>query len=110
MSKRVILINAFTVPVEDSQRFLERWSDDARVMARQPGMVRARMHRALRAGAQPRFVNVAEWESRQALHNASATPEFRASTQRMRDDHGLHVSAHPVVYELAVEVGPDRTP
>jgi heme-degrading monooxygenase HmoA len=72
-------------------------------------MIRARMHRALTEDAQPRFVNVAQWESRQALDAASATPEFRASTQRMRDDPGLHINSHPTVYELAVEVAPQPT-
>jgi heme-degrading monooxygenase HmoA len=107
MGKSVIVINGFTVPMEESDRFLERWSQGAGVMAQQPGMVRARMHRALIDGAQPRFVNVAEWESREALDRALAVPEFGGSTQRMLDDPELHVTPHPLVYEVALEVEPE---
>jgi len=105
MSRPVIVINAFTVPMRESELFLERWSESARVMARQPGLVRARLHRSLIAEAQPRFVNVAEWESREALDAALAIPEFGGSTQRLLDDPGLHVTPHPLVYEVALEVG-----
>ena len=107
MSKPVIVINGFTVPARESERFLERWSEGARVMARQPGMVRARMHRSLIDDAQPRFVNVAEWESRGALDAALAVPEFGGSTQRLLDDPGLHVTPHPLVYEVVLEVEPE---
>lgn len=107
MSETVIVINGFTVPAAESERFLERWSEAARVMAQQPGLVRARMHRALIAEAQPRFVNVAEWESRDALNRALAVPEFGGSTQRLLDDPGLHVTPHPLLYEVAMEVEPE---
>ncbi len=110
MRKPVIVINGFTVPVQESGRFLERWREDARVMARQRGMVRARMHRSLIDDAQPRFVNVAEWESREALDAALAIPEFSGSTQRLVDDPGLHVTPHPLLYEVALEVEPEVTP
>jgi len=36
-SEPVTLINAFTVPLDESERFLQRWRDSARVMAGQPG-------------------------------------------------------------------------
>jgi heme-degrading monooxygenase HmoA len=106
-SDSVTLINAFTVPVDESERFLERWKANARVMAIQPGFIRARMHRSLVSEAELRFVNVAEWESGTTLAQAQANPAFRASVQRMTDDRELHVTARPSVYELALEVHPD---
>jgi heme-degrading monooxygenase HmoA len=102
----VTLINAFTVPPEESERFLHRWKDNARIMAGQPGFVRARMYRATADDAELRFVNVAEWASGQALAAATANPEFRASVQRVLDDPDLHVTPRPVVYQVAVDVHP----
>jgi heme-degrading monooxygenase HmoA len=110
VSERVTLINAFTVPVEESERFLQRWRDAARAMAARPGFAGARMHRALMTDAELRFVNVAEWESQRAFDEAQASPEFRASLQRMLDDPGLHVTARPAIYEVAIDVRPGDTP
>lgn len=39
----VTLINAFTVPPAESDRFLRRWQDNARIMATAPGFIRARL-------------------------------------------------------------------
>ncbi|MEC3980498.1 antibiotic biosynthesis monooxygenase family protein [Amycolatopsis sp. H20-H5] len=106
VSEPVVLINAFTVPIEESDRFLVRWKDNARVMAEQPGLVRARLFRSLVDDVELRFVNVAEWESGTALDQARANPEWRASMRRVIDDPELHVVARPVVYQSVVDVGP----
>ena len=102
----VTLINAFTVPPEESDRFLVRWKDNARVMAGRPGFIRARMYRSLVDDAELRFINVAEWESGAALDEALANPEWRASLQRVLDDPDLHITPRPVVCQVAVEVNP----
>lgn len=102
----VTLINAFSVPPEESERFLSRWRDNARIMANRPGFVRARMYRALVDEVELRFVNVAEWESGKALDEARADPEFLASIQRVLDDPDLHVTPRPAVYQVALEVNP----
>ena len=102
----VTLINAFTVPLEESERFLDRWKDNARIMAGQPGFIRARMYRSLVDDVELRFVNVAEWASGKALEEARANPEFRASVQRLLDDPELHVTPRPAVYRVAVDVRP----
>jgi hypothetical protein len=47
VEESITLINAFTVPLNESERFLRRWKDNARIMAGQPGFIRARMYRAL---------------------------------------------------------------
>lgn len=104
------LINTFTVPPEESDRFLHRWKDTARIMASQPGFIRARLHRSLTDDDQPRFVNVAEWDSGKALDEAAANPQFRASVQRLLDDPDLHATGHPVVYQVAIDVHPGDTP
>lgn len=102
----VTLINAFTVPVEESEHFLERWTDNARIMAQQPGFIRAVMYRSLDDRAELRFVNVAEWESGDALDAARTNPEWRASVQRVLDDPELHITARPVIYRTDLDVRP----
>lgn len=105
----VTLINAFTVPVEESEHFLERWTDNARIMAQQPGFIRAVMYRSLDDQAELRFVNVAEWESGTALDAARTNPEWRASVQRVLDDPELHITARPVIYRTDLDVRPGDT-
>jgi len=110
VSEPVTLINAFTVPAEESERFLHHWKDAARVMASQPGFVRARMHHALADDAELRFVNVAEWASVRQFDAAQGNPEFRGAVQRMLDDPDLHVTARPALYQVAVDLRPGETP
>jgi heme-degrading monooxygenase HmoA len=102
----VTLINAFTVPPAESERFLRRWRDNARIMAAQPGFIRARMFRALDDEVGLRFINVAEWNSGKALDHARANPEWRSSVQRLLDDPELHVTARPAVYQVVIDVRP----
>lgn len=106
VSTPVVLINAFTVPPGESERFLSRWNDNTRIMARQPGLVRVRMFRSLVDDVELRFVNVAEWASGRALDRARANPEWRASMRRVLEDPDLHVVARPVVYQAVLDVQP----
>jgi heme-degrading monooxygenase HmoA len=106
VNEPVTLINAFTVPLCESERFLRRWKDNARIMAGQPGFIRARMYQALIDDAELRFVNVAEWKSAKALAEARANPEFQDSVQRLENDPELHVTPRPAIYQVAVEVRP----
>jgi heme-degrading monooxygenase HmoA len=109
VSEPVTMINAFTVPLAESDRFLQRWKDNVRVMARQPGFVRARMYRSLISECELRFINVAEWASGEALAQARKSSEWRAAVQQMLEDPKLHVTPRPGVYQLAVEVQPGDT-
>jgi heme-degrading monooxygenase HmoA len=102
----VTLINAFTVPAAESEHFLELWKTRASILSTKPGFVRSRMHRALIDGAELSFINVAEWESGNALAEARSDPEWLASVQEMLKDPQLHIKARPVVYEVAVEIQP----
>jgi heme-degrading monooxygenase HmoA len=110
VNQPVTLINAFTVPPEESERFLQRWKDNARIMADQPGFIRARMYRSLLDDVELRFINVAEWDDKKALDEAIANPEFRASVQRVLDDPDLHITPRPVVYQVAIDVHPGDPP
>jgi heme-degrading monooxygenase HmoA len=106
VAEPVTVINAWTVPVEESGRFLDRWKDSARIMASQPGFIRARMYCSLSDQAELRFINVAEWDSGTALDKARADPRWRASVEREVSDPGLHIIPRPAVYQVAVDVHP----
>jgi heme-degrading monooxygenase HmoA len=102
----VTLINEFSVPLDESERFLQRWKDNAGVMASQPGLIQARMYRSLPDATEMQFINVANWDSGEALARAQANPAFRASVQRMWDDPDLHITARAAVHEVAIDVHP----
>ena len=79
----VVLINTFTVAPEDADRLLAVWAEDAAFMKRQPGFISTQMHRGI-AGSTT-FVNVAVWESAQALRAAFFSPEFQAHVAHYPD-------------------------
>ncbi|MET8872229.1 antibiotic biosynthesis monooxygenase family protein [Nocardia sp. NPDC004604] len=105
----VTLINAFSVPMSQKDRFLSRWKDNARCMASAPGFIRARMLQAVSGNAELTFINVAEWASGTALDAARTDPEWQQSIQRMNNDPELDVTARPMVYRTAIDVAPGDT-
>jgi heme-degrading monooxygenase HmoA len=72
----VILVNTFTVPVEDADRLVSAWAGDAAVTKRQPGFISTQLHRGI-AGSGT-FLNYAVWESVAHFRSAFANPEFQA--------------------------------
>jgi heme-degrading monooxygenase HmoA len=94
-SGSVTLVNLFKVPPGESEQFLERWKDNARVMIGQPGFIRLRLLRSLIDDAEMRYINVAEWASGADLERGYANPEWQASVQRLLKDPDLHVTAQP---------------
>jgi heme-degrading monooxygenase HmoA len=100
----VTLINLFTVPPGESEAFLHHWRRSARIMAAQPGFVRARLHRALDEDVELRFVNVAEWASGTAFDRARTDREFLAESRRVLDEPQLHISGRPAPYRVALDV------
>ncbi|GAA2299988.1 hypothetical protein GCM10010149_56220 [Nonomuraea roseoviolacea subsp. roseoviolacea] len=110
VSEPVTMINAFTVPLEEAERFLELWTGNAAAMAALPGFVRTRMYRSLVDDIELRFITHAEWESGKALQQARTDPGWRASMQRLMDDPGLHVIPRPGVYQVALDIRPGDRP
>jgi len=94
----VVLVNTFFVPREAMPAFLACWRDDAALMKASPGFISTQMHRGI-ADSQL-LVNVASWESTEALRAAHADPRFRERSSRLPDG----VIAYPHVFErIAVE-------
>ena len=79
----VVLINTFRVAPEEVDHLLAAWAEDAAYMKQQPGFIATQLHRGT-AGSTT-FVNVAVWESAQALRAAFLSPQFRARTERYPD-------------------------
>jgi heme-degrading monooxygenase HmoA len=94
----VVLVNTFFVPREAMSAFLDGWRDDAALMKSSPGFISTQMHRGI-ADSQL-LVNVASWESTEALRAAHADPRFRERSSRLPDG----VIAYPHVFEkIAVD-------
>ncbi|WP_431968792.1 antibiotic biosynthesis monooxygenase family protein [Nocardia sp. bgisy134] len=105
----VTLVNAFSVPMSQKDRFLDRWKDNARCMASAPGFLRARMLQAVNDKAELTFINVAEWATGTALDAARTNPEWQQSIKRLTDDPELDVTPRPMVYRTAIDVAPGDT-
>lgn len=82
----VTLINVFEVPQDELDAFAADWHTRAEFMSRQPGFRSFRLHRALAPDSKFQLVNVAEWDSAEALQTALAQPEFQAGDPPRRGD------------------------
>ena len=101
----VTLINVFEISPDDVEPFLHDWQERAQFLGRQPGFRSLRLHRALTPDARFQLVNVAEWDSAEALEAATAQDFFQESAQRsMRK---FAAAAHPAVYRVVIEATPE---
>ena len=78
-AENVVLINVFEVQPGTEEEAIRYWEAARDFLARQPGFVSTRLHRALRPDARFQLVNVAEWASAEA---------FQAATARMQRELG----------------------
>lgn len=102
----VTLINVFEVPEEQVDEFVASWRERAAIMSRQPGFRDSRLHRAMGNARFP-LVNVAHWDSHQALQAATANPEFQAAIRAVSEESEIDFSANPAVYRvIAIVDGP----
>ena len=63
----VTLINVFEVPAGHVEVFITQWRERAALMSSKPGFLDSRLHRALSPKSRFQLVNVARWESPEAL-------------------------------------------
>lgn len=89
----ISMIETILVPRELQEKFLEIWKEDATYMKAQPGFISTQLHRGT-ADSQL-IVNVAVWESTQALLKAFASPEFQSKAAQYSDD----IIGYPHVFE-----------
>lgn len=72
--KTVFMINVIAVPEAQAEEFLARWDGITEYMRRQPGFIRTDLYR--RFDAPDRWVNVAVFESTDAIRAAFSSKEF----------------------------------
>ena len=92
----VTLINAFEVPPEADEAFVAAWERTRNFLAGQEGFSAIALHRALRADAEFRFVDVARVDSPGAWEGVAA-PEFPGGQMLFK--------AHPSLYDVIHEDG-----
>ncbi len=107
----VTLINVFEVPTEHVEVFIAQWRERAALMSTKPGFLDTRLHRAVSSQTRFQLVNVAHWESREALHAATADTEFQERISAVTANPRVPILAHPALYQVAVEFsGPAQDP
>jgi heme-degrading monooxygenase HmoA len=98
----ITFINVFEIDPDKVDPFLDEWRARAEFMSKQPGFRSFRLHRALTPDSRFQLINVAEWETVDALRAATGQQHFQESIRRSVQD--FDVTAHPGVYRVAVEV------
>jgi heme-degrading monooxygenase HmoA len=97
----VTLINIFEIGSDDVDAFVQQWRERAEFLGRQPGFRTLRLHRALSADPRFQLVNVAEWDSAEALQAATSKDFFKQSAQRFMQNFA--VAAYPAIYRVVIE-------
>lgn len=60
----------FEVPIEGIDQFLSAWRESGDLMRKQPGLIGGVFHRCTDPNGPFQFINVARWESAEALEAA----------------------------------------
>ncbi|MER5275048.1 antibiotic biosynthesis monooxygenase family protein [Streptomyces sp. NPDC002809] len=89
----IVLANTFFVPKERAEAFLALFRRQSDFMRAQPGFVSLRMHRGT-AGSRL-LMNIAVWESTEALATAFGSTEF----QRMAAEFPDGIVSYPHIFE-----------
>ncbi|MFI5611886.1 antibiotic biosynthesis monooxygenase family protein [Amycolatopsis sp. NPDC051903] len=97
--KGITLINAFEIPADEIDAFVEQWRERAKLMRDAPGFRDTRLHRAKLADARFQLVNVAHWDSVEAWQAATENPAFRTSVGTVSSA----VTANPALYDVVAE-------
>ncbi len=72
----IVLVNVFTVRIDDEVGFSNAWQADAGFMKHQPGLISTQFHRA--TGESPTSLNYAARESTATFRAAFTLPDFVA--------------------------------
>jgi quinol monooxygenase YgiN len=99
VEKGVTLINVFELPADEVDTFVEQWRVRAKLVGDAPGIRDFQLHKAKLPDTRFQLVNVAHWDSVEALEAAMANPAFQKALATVPD----FVTAHPAVYDVVVE-------
>jgi heme-degrading monooxygenase HmoA len=98
----VTLMNRFVVSPERDDAFHALWSRTSEYFRAQPGFISLRLHRAVSADAEYRWVNVATWESEVHFRAAHQSEEFRTVVTAPGWEE---FPSSPMLYEVVTAVG-----
>ena len=96
-TRSLTLITVFVVPPDADERFMAAWERARDALAGTDGYRGSPLHRALRADADFRFVDVAQVDSSRAWKDAGSDPAFPGEE--------MPFEAHPGLYEVVREDG-----
>jgi heme-degrading monooxygenase HmoA len=86
----------FSLPEENADKWLAKWHEIGAVMIKQPGAIDGIFYRCIDDESPFQFVNVARWESPEALANA-----LQASAQEQKQ-RGVDIAE--VMNDLGVKI------
>jgi heme-degrading monooxygenase HmoA len=95
----VTMVNAFELPADRVDEFLDAWRPRARRASEHAGFLGYRMHRAVGPTRFP-LVNIAHYASVERWRALQADPEFRAR----KAVNPPYASANPALFEVAAEI------
>ena len=97
---QVVLMNRFVVPEGRDDEFVALWTETSEYFRAQPGFVSLKLHRAVSADAEYRYVNIATWESAEHYGAPHRTDEFRRTVTQ---EGWQEVPSSPTLYEVVLE-------
>ena len=96
------MINSFEVDTEKLEAFVAGWRERAELMSKRPGFRSPRLHRALRPDARFQVVDVAQWDSTDALNAVTAQEDWRGKVVQAVDELGFTATAD--IYRVAFQI------
>lgn len=105
MTETITTFVTFNMPPDVVDKFKTEWLKDAAFIARQPGQKGGALYKRIGGNEQVEFINVAHWESEDAL-NAARDAAVIERQKEGRDqaslfkDLGVSVSAENYVVEV----------
>ncbi len=90
------LINVFEVSAGTQNDFVEWWKKSSEALKKEPGFIDATLHRSLKPGSRFQFINIARWETVEALDLART--RNAAILQSPHPGNG-----NPALYEVAFQ-------
>ncbi len=96
----VTLINVIEIPADQIDKFLVGWEERAHVMSALPGFRGYELHQALIKESRFQLVNVAHWDSSEALEAAMTNPEFLSRREAVGAEADLDVKGTAALYRV----------
>jgi heme-degrading monooxygenase HmoA len=100
----VTLINVFEMPADQVDKFMAGWKERADILSTKPGFRDYALHRALLPDSRFQLVNVAHWDSQEAIEAATTSPEFVSLREAAQGEIEFSVVANAALYRVVSSV------